>query len=81
MTARFTSRDLGDELIIHDGATDSVHILSNTARVVYESRRAGKSVDEIIEVIRQSFAVGDRQDVAKDVAKCLEELRAKELVD
>ena len=80
MTDRFTSRDLGDELIIHDGVTDSVHILSGTAKIVYESHRAGKTQEEIVETIRRSFAVPEGIDVLQDVIKCLEELRTKELV-
>jgi hypothetical protein len=81
MSERFASRDLGDELIIHDAVTDSVHVLSKTARVVYEMSRAGKGVDEIVEVVRQSFTISDGQDVAKDVLKCLEQLRSKQLVE
>ncbi len=80
MTARFTSRELGDELIIHDAVTDSVHILSKTARIVYELFHAGKTVDEVVEAVCQSFAVPEDRDVLQDVTRCLEELRGKDLL-
>ncbi|HXK59316.1 MAG TPA: PqqD family protein [Acidobacteriota bacterium] len=80
MAERFTSRDLGDELIIHDGVTDSVHVLNRTARMVYELSRAGKTVEAVVDALRQSFPVPEDRDLSGDVLKCLEELRAKELV-
>jgi urease gamma subunit len=81
MAQRFTSRDLGTELIIHDGQTDSIHILSKTARLVYEMIRAGRTVDDVVEAMKRSYVVAGDQDVLADVTKCLEDLRAKQLLD
>ncbi len=67
--------------MIHDAVTDSVHVLSPTARMVYESARAGKTGEETVQVIRLSFTVPEDRDVLQDVLRCLGELRAKGLVD
>ncbi len=81
MMDRFTSRELGDELIIHDAVTDSVHVLSRTARLVYELGRAGKRVDEIVASLQMTFLVPPSRDLSADVSDCLKQLRDKGLLD
>jgi len=81
MGERFTSRDLGDELMIHDSVTDSVHVLSKAAGVVYNEYRAGKTVDQSVDSMRKAFKVPAGQDLVGDVNQCLADLRAKGLVE
>jgi len=81
MGERFTSRDLGDELMIHDSVTDSVHVLSKAAGIIFNEYRAGKTVDDIVESMRKAFKVPAGQDLRGDVDRCLAELRTKGLVE
>jgi len=67
--------------MIHDSVTDSVHVLSKAAALVFNEYKAGKSVDQIVESMRRAFKVPAGQDLVCDVNQCLADLRAKGLVE
>ena len=75
-----TSQNLGPELMLYDAKKDHVHILNQTAKVVWEGVVAGRSEEEIAAVLRERFAVEPGGDPLADVRKLIEELRQKALL-
>ncbi|MFP5212382.1 MAG: PqqD family protein [Acidobacteriota bacterium] len=59
---------------------DEVHILNPVARVIFKLFQEGRSVSEIEEEIRNSFALKGDEEITEDIARCIEDLKNKGLL-
>ena len=80
MKNKVIAKELGSELMLYDPDLDAVHILNETASLVYSLYKDGRKPDEIEHEMRQRFALGLKEEVLRDIQECLAELRAKGLV-
>jgi len=80
MPQQIIAKELESELMLYETEKDSVHLLNPTARLVYVLYKKGRNLTEIEQEMRESFQVDSGQDLHADVARCLEELRSKQLL-
>jgi hypothetical protein len=75
-----TAQDLGPELMLYDSRHDEVHILNDTAKIVWEGLVAGKSEEQIVGDLRVRFSIADGDEVLSDVRMLIATFRAKGLL-
>lgn len=66
---------MGDEVVVYDPASDHVHYLSDTAAVIWQLCDGRRTVDEIVELLREAYPdSSDKipQDVKATVASMIE---------
>ncbi len=80
MAESYIAREIGSELLLYDAETDEVHILNATARMVYELHRQGSTADQIAQVLRSRFSLGEEANIGADVECCLDDLRTKGII-
>ena len=78
--SRFVIQDLGSEVMLYDAQKDEVHILNQTARVIWEGVVAGKSPEELASELKERFSVGPDHDLLSDIRGVMEELKGKGLL-
>jgi tRNA pseudouridine-54 N-methylase len=78
---RHITKEMDSELMVYDTEEDSVHVLNSTARMVYHLHQNGRNSVEMEQEMRNHFQVDSAHDLSDDVARCLEELRDKQLID
>ena len=76
----FVSQDLGPELMFYDNCKDEVHVLNQTARVIWEGLGSGKTEKEMVVELQKYFSVGSDDNLLDDIRKITEELNQKELL-
>ena len=80
MPQTIIAKDMDSELMLYETEKDSVHLLNPTARMVYDLYKQGMNPTQIEQKMREKFQVESGQDLHADVARCLEELRSKQLL-
>jgi hypothetical protein len=65
------SKSAGDETLLYDPATDSIHVLNPTALLVWQLCDGRHSPSEMEAVLRDRFAGTAERDIAADVAATL----------
>ncbi|MBP7763690.1 MAG: PqqD family protein [Deltaproteobacteria bacterium] len=78
--SRFIVKEVDSDLLFYDSAGDSVHILNQTARTVYELLRKGRTEEEIIDTLKKTSGVREDDTVEKDVRNCIAALVQKGLL-
>ena len=78
MPERITAKKVESDLMLYDSLKDDIHILNQTAALIYELKVEGKEEDKIVEAVIDQFELADREKVRTDVKKCLEELESKD---
>lgn len=73
------SKEIGEDLMVYAADKDELHVLNQTARLIYRLRLEGRSADEIEAAIREAYDVGDA-DVRTLVRESLDELKRKDLI-
>ena len=76
-----TTQDLGPELMLYDAKKDHVHILNQTAKVVWEGVVAGQTEEEIAAALQARFVIKPERDLLADVRKLIGEFRQKALLN
>lgn len=69
------SRQVGQDRMVYDPDTDSVHILNPTARLILEAHGRGQDEAAIAAQLRETFRLPAEHPVLEDVKGCLEALR------
>lgn len=80
MTKMFIEKDLGSELMLYDPERDEVHVLNASAQLIYKLYCQGGSLEEIEQVLRQTYRIRDELDIRATIEECLTELGKKKLV-
>ncbi len=81
MSENILSKELEGELMLYDTEQDKIHVLNDTARLIHDLYKEGKTSAEIEEAVKTHFQDKENEDIGTDVQKCLEELRKKGLLD
>ncbi len=74
------SSDLGGELFLYDGQDDSVHILNASAGLILGSYLQGRTVEEIVGTLRQTYAVDADRDLTAEVHRFIERIERKKII-
>lgn len=77
---RFIFKDLGEELLVYDSLSDNAHFLNGTAKLVFELLQKKYSNDQIEQEIRKKFKIKDDKNIADEIKKTCEDLKAKGLI-
>ncbi|CAN2039611.1 PqqD family protein [Candidatus Magnetomoraceae bacterium gMMP-15] len=77
MSKNVITKELKDEFMVYDMDEDELHVLNQSARLVYKLYKEGKTASEIEKQIRKNFSVREDRDVCKDIQRCLDELKSK----
>ena len=80
MTRTFITKELGSDLMVYDPEQEEVHILNASARLIHSLYKEGRDLDEIEQVIHETFDVEHQHDIAALVRVCLAELEGKGLI-
>lgn len=72
-------KEMGEELMLYDIERDAVHILNAAAGMIYRLHCQGKGIVAIEQAVCRRFSFDGNQNVHKDIAACIEELRMKGL--
>lgn len=67
------ARDLGNEIVIHDATTGTVHVLNETAREIYLACDGTRDRRQIARMLADLYAIA-AEDAAKDVDEMLDRL-------
>ena len=71
---------LTSDLMLLDRDSRDVHILNETARLIYLMLRDGKSIEEIKAKIKKDYATADDGNMDEDIAFFIKELEEKGLI-
>jgi hypothetical protein len=74
------AKQVGTDLMLYDGETDSVHILNSTAQLIYKLHQQGLNVDEISNAVRDSFNIPVGQVLDEDIQGVIEDMAAQGLL-
>jgi len=79
MSKQFISQELNDELMLYNTDKEEVHVLNPTARMIYNLIQQGKSKDEMLKIIQETFHMNDIKILKKDIDDCIEQFKTKKL--
>ena len=80
MNDKIIEKELTSEMMLYDSIKDEIHILNDTARLMYKLYKEGKNNIEIEQAIRQSFSIDESVDLTSDIQQCLDEFERKDLL-
>jgi hypothetical protein len=72
---------MGNESVLFDKETGSVHVLNPTADMIWDLCDGRHSIEEIEEVVRGEFRANGEADVAADIKNVLERFTKEGLLD
>ena len=75
------ARKIGDEWLLHDTGTGSVHVLNDSAHRVWEMCDGRRSLDEMEQALRDTYEVPSEVDLRGDLKRALDTLREKDLLE
>ena len=70
-------QDADQERFFYDADQDEVYVLNETARLVCDLHRQGKTVEEIAQALLANYQTLPETDVSEDVTACIEILQRK----
>ena len=79
MSEKIIEKELASEMMLYDSVKDEIHILNDTACLMYKLYKEGKNSIEIEQAIRQSFTIDETVDLTSDIKGCLDEFARKNL--
>jgi len=74
------SEQLGTELILYDSAQKVIHVLNNTAAIIFQLCDSSHTEEEIAQALVESFEGIEHVQAYEDVKQMLDVLEAKDLV-
>jgi len=74
------ARDLLDELMLFDSDSDNLHVLNQSARLIYTLYKEGKNIHEIALALKHEFRVKNESVLENDIKKCIKEFEEKGLM-
>lgn len=77
----FSSKQIGDERIIHDPETDTIHALNRTASFVWDLIDGSRSISEIEEVVIKNFSEEDPSKLREEIRKMITNFWRKKLIE
>lgn len=80
MKQRFETQELGKELAVHDRVSGEVHLLNETAAMIWSSVRRGETNAQAVQQIAEHYRV-EPDMVRKDVEEILCQFASKGLLD
>ena len=80
MNDKIIEKELASEMMLYDSIKDEIHILNDTARLMYKLYKEGKNNIEIEQAIRKSFTIDASIDLTSDVKRCIDEFEKKDLL-
>jgi hypothetical protein len=75
-----TLQDIGKEMILYRKEDKAIHVLNQTARVIWDLCDGLHSLDDIEQALRERFTIPDHHDVAGDVQRTLATFQEKGLL-
>ncbi len=73
-------QEIGRELVVHDPVAGDVHVLNETAAVIFRAACEGRGNEAIADDLVKRFPDVSREQLLSDVEKTLEQLRAGKLL-
>ena len=78
-SAKTTLQDVGDDLLVLDRETNSLHHLNPTASWIYRRCDGRNSVETLVDALSEQLRV-ERETVERDLLQTLAQLRALGLI-
>lgn len=70
-----SEKDLGTELLVYNKATDEIHVLNTSAKLIYSLYKKGKSLEKIQQELEKKFNVQPGQNIKIQIKRFLKELK------
>jgi hypothetical protein len=71
---------LGEEIMIYDTANDQVHVLNETARLIWDALDGQRSLADLVSMVMEHFDVPPERDLDADITRMLQDLWHKQLL-
>lgn len=75
-----TLQDIGDEVILYDSEKENVHILNNTAYIIWNLCDGQHTIEDIREHLERQFPDIAESDLTEDIKTTLNEFVEKKLI-
>lgn len=75
-----SGRRLGEDLMLYDPESDKVHVLNETAALIWNLLDGTNTIEKIEEILRQTFKDAKTRDISGDVKETLEKLKQEGLI-
>ncbi len=76
-----TTKELGGEVMIYHEDHDTVHVLNETAALIWSLLDGRHTIDDLQCEVRKKFFVEDERDISGDVERAVKELRRQGLLE
>lgn len=68
------------ELILYNTEKDSVHVLNETARFIFETYKKTQDLQEIETAVRSHFKIKDSQNILEEIKTYIQKLKEKKII-
>jgi len=75
------SRKVGDEWLLYDSATSTLHVINRTAQFVWDMCDGSHTVEDIARALPHAFETPEGTDVKKDVEEIIQSFVDKGIVE
>lgn len=72
---------IDNEAILYCGGESALHVLNPPARLIWELCDGTHTVEDMERIVRASFSVADRCDVAKDIRQTIDDFARKGVLE
>lgn len=73
-------QELDNELILHDPATDKVHVLNKTAKIVWKLTDGKHTLEDVVNEIKSRFSENDNHNIKEDIETVIKGLEGNGLL-
>jgi len=73
--------DLGDEIVIYDETQDEIHVLNDTAALIWRKLENAPTGEEVLEMLLAEYPDEDPATLKQDLTDLIEDLDAKGLLE
>jgi len=81
MSENIIFQELNDELMLYKTDSEEIHVLNPTARMIYKLHNQGKTVDEMIPSIENTFQIDNTQSLKNDIETCIDLMKSKKIFE
>jgi len=74
-------QELGDETILYSPEQEAVHVLNQTALLIWQHCDGQNTINDIATIVQENFNVKEARDIHADIRRTLEVLVEKNLVE
>ena len=78
--ANLTIQDIGDETIVYDPERENVHVLNQTAQLIWNLCDGEHTMDEIHKFLIEQFPSISQNDLLVDLQSTLNEFKEKKII-